>query len=155
MKVIFLDVDGVLNWAGSESRSPNGFVGVDDSRVKRLAKIVEHSNAAIVLVSTWKEEWDHNIENCSADCKYLVKKLARRGLRIIAKTTDQMSDRGRGIAEWLDRHGEHVEAWIVLDDDAFADYETYGIMPHLVKTSFGDHGLTDEHVVQAIQMLTT
>jgi hypothetical protein len=40
-----------------------------------------------------------------------------------------------------------------LDDEIFPDYEEYGIMPHLVKTSFYDGGLKEKHVELAIKIL--
>lgn len=153
MKVIFLDIDGVLNCAGSSSRAPSGYIGVDDSKVKRLKKIVDATNAVIVLVSTWKDGWSHALDRCTEDGAYLTRKLARRGLRILAKTTDQIFDRGRGIHQWLTPRIDRIESWIVLDDDIFNDYEQYGILPHLIKTDFSAGGLTDELAEQAIALL--
>ena len=38
--VIFLDVDGVLNFVTCKVLSPGGYTGIADSRVKILAEIV-------------------------------------------------------------------------------------------------------------------
>ena len=54
MKVIFLDIDGVLNTPSSESRCGE-YIGIDDEKVKKLKKIVEKTKAEIVLISTWKK----------------------------------------------------------------------------------------------------
>lgn len=56
MKVIFLDVDGVLNTPSSESRCGE-YIGIDDEKVEKLKKIVEKTKTEIVLVSTWKKYW--------------------------------------------------------------------------------------------------
>ena len=152
MKVIFLDVDGVLNFAGSEARAPGGFLGIAEKCVKNLKQIVISTGAYIVLTSTWKEEWEKEEDNCAPMGAYLVRKLKRHGLHIIDKTIDNTFDRGKGITDWLKRH-DCVEAWVVLDDDIFEDYEQYNIMPHLVKTKFGVAGLEEEHVEKAIQIL--
>lgn len=152
MKVIFLDVDGVLNEAGSKSRSPHGFIGVDDEKVAVLKQIVDATGAIIVLSSTWKKDWSNNPDEIGIDAVYLNKKLARYGLRIIDKTTDDMWNRGFGIKAWLSLHD--VESWLVLDDDKFEDFEYEGIMPHFVQTSFASGGLTDQHIPKCIEILT-
>jgi histidinol phosphatase-like enzyme len=56
MKVVFLDIDGVLNEEKSRSRCC-GYKGIDDKKVGNLAKIVKQTNAEIVLISTWKDDW--------------------------------------------------------------------------------------------------
>jgi hypothetical protein len=57
MKVIFLDVDGVLNSIDSEDHF-HCFIGLDYSGIKLLREIVDATGAEIVLVSTWKLSWD-------------------------------------------------------------------------------------------------
>ena len=39
MKVIFLDIDGVLNDAYTDAKSPNGFIGLDDNKIECLKEI--------------------------------------------------------------------------------------------------------------------
>ena len=56
MKVIFLDVDGVLNCQKTEAKC-RGFIGVDSKKVKLLKKIVDATDAKIVLSSSWKIGW--------------------------------------------------------------------------------------------------
>ena len=41
MKIIFLDVDGVLNYRGCKARSATGCLGVDDGKVKLLRQIID------------------------------------------------------------------------------------------------------------------
>ena len=55
--IIFLDVDGVLNFVTCKDRSPGGYTGIADSRVKILAEIVKENDADIILTSTWKRNW--------------------------------------------------------------------------------------------------
>lgn len=152
MKVIFLDIDGVLNFHGSEARAPGGYVGIAEKCVKNLKQIIVETGAYLVLCSTWKDEWDKDEENCTPMGVYLNKKLKRHGLHIIDKTIDNTYNRGEGIHEWLSRH-DNTESWIVLDDDIFPDYNKYNIMPHLVKTNFYVAGLEDQHIQKAIELL--
>lgn len=151
MKVIFLDVDGVLNFAGTEAKTPNGCMGIADTCVKKLKQIIDETNAFIVLISTWKREWNMDVEKCLPNGKYLVKKLDRRGLHIMDKTEDHIDDRGRGIADWLKRH-PNVTDWVVLDDEVFDDYASFVPIDKRIITSFV-MGLTDDDVQNAIKIL--
>ena len=152
MKVIFLDVDGVLNFASTEARTSSGALGIATAPVKNLRDIVKATGAYIVLTSTWKDEWNFNEDDCSPDGLYLVRKLKREGLHILDKTQDMVLNRGQGIQEWLNKH-KGVESWVVLDDEIFPDYEARGIMPHLVQTSFGTDGLNKTLAAKAIDIL--
>lgn len=62
MKIIFLDIDGVLNCSTSKSFCHDDLygiiTGIDSDKVKRLAKIVEITGAEIVLSSDWKDGWN-------------------------------------------------------------------------------------------------
>lgn len=151
MKIIFLDIDGVLNDTLTTAREPHGCIGIDDDKVKRLRKIVKKTGACIILTSTWRIGWEHEEDQCSDLAKYMNRKLRREGLHIIGKT-DHMADRGQEIREWLNKH-KNIEGWIVLDDCVFPDYEKYQIMDMLVKTNFYHGGLKDDHVDKAVIML--
>lgn len=155
MKLIFLDVDGVLNCQTSKSRC-GAFIGIDNDKVKRLRTIVDATGAKIVLCSSWKSGWERSekeLQDQEAD--YLDRKLKREGLRIIDKTHEPKgsSYRGDGILRWM-KCFVTVENFIILDDEVF-DYSERGLLPHLVQTSFytDDGGLTDEHVSLAIHLL--
>lgn len=155
MKVIFLDIDGVLNSVKSKSRY-DGYIGIDNSKVKLLKEIIKETNAKIVLTSTWKKHWekDSNLI-CHHDAKYLNNKLRKQGLFILDKTIDNDSNRGEGIHNWIKEY--NVSNWVVLDDEIFKDYEEYGILKHLVKTEFYDKnggGLQESHVEEAIRILS-
>jgi hypothetical protein len=149
-KIIFLDVDGVLNSNDTEDVF-KGYIGLDYSGIKLLSEIIDATKAEIVLISSWKHRWYKDDKDRQDNlANYLDQRLAAEGLKIIDKT-EGMSDRGAGIVKWLSEHP--AESWIVLDDEIFPDYEEYGIMPHLVKTSFYDGGLKEKHIEIAIKML--
>ena len=56
MKVIFLDIDGVLNTEDTFRKMIDGFldIEIDEFRVEYLKKIVDATDAKIVLSSSWK-----------------------------------------------------------------------------------------------------
>ena len=59
MKVIFLDIDGVLNSrAYDRKRNWDELTNIDESRLPLVKNIVDETGARIVLSSTWKTHWD-------------------------------------------------------------------------------------------------
>lgn len=153
MKVIFLDVDGVLNCRTSKSRCGE-YVGVDKDKIKRLAKIVDATGAKIVLSSTWNESFNKSAIPLDYDGEYLTKHLWNHGkLRITTKTKEVLgSNRGTEIKDWLVDHERwDITNWVVLDDQVSDDYDG-DIMNKLVLTD-SETGLTDDNVAVAIEVL--
>lgn len=53
-KLLFLDIDGVLNWAKTEDRL-DGYVGLCKDRIARFNRIIEAvPDVKIVVSSTWR-----------------------------------------------------------------------------------------------------
>ena len=158
MRVIFLDIDGVLNYDGSTSR--NGiYLGIDNKRMRYLRNIVLQTDAKIVLTSTWREFY--KIGAYKQDTRtgiYLNNKMRRHGLEIYDKVSEEVpwNHRGEAIKLWLDQHPD-VEAYVVIDDEIFRDYNDYDIMPHLIKTcsNLTDKlsGLTERLTFAAVAIL--
>ena len=156
MKVIFLDIDGVLNEEKSRSRCC-GYKGIDDKKVENLAKIVKSTGAKIVLISTWKDDWrktDKARQGMMAN--YLDKKLKKQGVTVFDKTesVDKASgfhlSRGEGILQYLSTHT--VEKYVILDDYQF-DYDGCGLTGNYVKTDSKNGGLTEEFAKKTIEVL--
>lgn len=114
MKVIFFDVDGVLNFEGSDAKAPSGRMGISEARVKELKKIVSDSGARIVLIGSWRKEWDFDDSKCTQDGVYLNKKLDRKGLHILDKIKDDMTNE-EGCADWIRRHPNVTDSCILTD----------------------------------------
>lgn len=160
MKVIFLDVDGVLNCATSKSHciDVDGRVikGVDSDKVKRLAKIVEATGAQIVLSSDWKDGWSkYYTSSKPSHAKYLDNHLYRKGRLTIKDKTPSTHKgswfRGEEILAYLRSHKD-VENYVILDDTFFEDFSIKEISEHLVLTGY-KVGLTDADVEKAIKIL--
>jgi hypothetical protein len=153
MKVIFLDVDGVLNCVDTTDLC-GGYVGIENAKVKLLRRIVEATGAEIVLTSTWKDGWSKTDKDKKQDvfgC-FLDRELERECLTILDKTEDDGVHRGKGIRDWM--NGRDVESFVILDDKNY-DYRKCGLSPYHVKTEFYDEngGLNEEHVARAIGVL--
>ena len=150
-KVIFLDVDGVLNDDYTPSRTKTRCIFVDEAKILLLKQIVEATQAKIVLSSTWR--YDRNVPQFNGDFLELKDALAAHGLEFYSYTpVDAIGiRRGMEIKAWLGIHTE-VKKFVILDDELF-DFEERGLMDRLVKTDFADGGLKEEHAKEAIQIL--
>ena len=151
MKVIFCDVDGVLNNKKTQARSPSGYTGVSDGLIRNLQKITAETGAVIVLSSDWrlvKDDPSHG-----KDYRYLDRKLRFVGKMKIYDHTPDISwrERGHEIRRYLDEHPQ-VTDYVVLDDLPFRDFKDSGLLGNLVLTDHAE-GLTDADVERAVKIL--
>ena len=152
MKVIFCDVDGVLNNAGTTERSPGGCVGVSGELIGNLRKIVAATGARIILSSDWRLVRNH--PERKKDYRYLVIRLRITASLTIDGHTDDIrwNRRGHEIRKYLKDHPE-IKEYVILDDLPFRDFAVQNLLPHLVLTD-PEYGLTDEDARKAIRILS-
>lgn len=156
MKVIFLDIDGVLNYEKCPYKL-HGVYFVDPEKIKLLKKIVDNTGARIVLSSTWRCGrflQDENPREYKLFCK-LRRKLEEYGIRFYSYTPifdyDKRRYRGDEIKQWfVNWHANTIDNFVILDDDS--DMEPY--MDRLVQTTWTT-GLTESDVEKAIVLLNT
>lgn len=139
MKIIFLDVDGVLNFRNSQSK-------VEDEKVKLLKHIVDETNAQIVLSSDWR----CYLNTDDKDIDLLIRTLSKYGIEIISSTPiTKHGYRGAEIYQWVNEwKGKTIKKIVILDDGN--DMKPY--MDRLVQTDF-DYGLTKKDTNIAIKLL--
>ena len=154
-KVIFLDIDGVLNTSYTKYRDEV----LDDFRLDYLAKIVNKTRAKIVLTSTWRYNLSKSFFSFKAynnSAKRLIELLKERDLKISALLPDAPNNRrAEDIAEFIKKH--KVTHFVILDDELF-NYESLKLSEHLLRTSFYednelDAGITQKMIRQAVQIL--
>ena len=149
MKVLFLDVDGVLNnekfFVTQTVNYEKDFLGVnmtdlDLNCLKRLARIVKETGCKIVVSSVWRMGSD----SLSA----LQEQLDLVGVEVYSTTPVKFGDAARSVEinMWLDKQ-EQVTRFAILDDDADAD-----VGHSFFRTSFKD-GLTEEITDKVIHHL--
>lgn len=166
MKILFLDVDGVLNnrltyarihraWKESGNATKGGEFGwpmghLDATLVPNLNPIVEQTGCQIVLSSSWR---------IIAKIPDFRQWVALKGFKypdsIIDRTRSSVGDdpdgRGNEIKDWLKGHPE-VTAYAILDDDS---QDIIRVHPNnFVHTSLNE-GLTEEKVQAAIAILNS
>ena len=149
MKVIFLDVDGVLNsHEYVVKKKERGLIGTYDDFVVRLAKIVKETGAKIVMSSCWRSGFlDGKNDHYET---HITQRFFKHGIEVYDITPYVKMIRGLEIKEWLSKHNQ-IERYVIIDD------ETFNIKDHfpsdvIVKTSFQE-GLQDKHVERAIKIL--
>lgn len=167
VRVVFLDIDGVLN---GDCHVPGKPV-IDEAMVGCLARVVEATDARVVLSSSWKDAWRRFEENgfrpssrWDSDLVLLKELFDRHGLSVADGTPTIGSgpaSRPHEICVWLACHS-CVEEFVILDDDDF--WELGWLSHHFVCTQTKDEaegggyalparGLTDEHARRAIAIL--
>jgi hypothetical protein len=148
MKVIFLDIDGVLNYFDYnmevDIKSFVNFKEIDTEKVLLLNEIVRRTGAKVVISSTWRKLY--SIEE-------LIEGLDERGfigeiIDITPSLHHRNVQRGEEIKYWLDNCGLDIISIVILDDDSdMADMKQYHI-----KTSYST-GLTESDVDLAVNKL--
>lgn len=177
MKVIFLDIDGVLNgynfwnligwrivclfhieWLREWYRKISDPCGVHESKVKRLAKIVHSTNAKIVMSSSWRSAfWYIPYEEKTWNLKKLADLFIKYNIEVIDITPrSPRNRRDDEIISWLSKHEDEVDKFVILDDEKF-DLECFAdkelVQTLTVKKLTKTTGLKREHVKQAIKIL--
>ncbi|MBR4278708.1 MAG: hypothetical protein IKT34_00900 [Clostridia bacterium] len=147
MKIIFLDVDGVLNGIEYVKANQNGGIVLDPSRMERLKQIVDATDAKIVLSTSWRSYWSSNRDECRSRGQEINMIFAKYRLEIYEKTP-WMTDRDKEIISFL--YDYPVEEFVILDDRAV---HTPSLALHQVLTLDSLGGLTDEDVTKAIDIL--
>lgn len=146
MKVLFLDVDGVLNsadWFRQMDPTAHGIaLELDPKAVRRIQRVIEQTGAKIVLSSTWRKH------------PFCVAAIEAAGLPIYDHTPDlslqdRNTPRAHEIRLWLATHPE-VEAFAIVDDDSDAGQ---GLEARFVRTRW-KHGLYGKHEKALLALLT-
>lgn len=161
-KVLFLDIDGVLNsnfWNDNHQREISDGTLIDEQKIKLLAQLVKKAKAKIILHSGWRVWFDDKLNPTHKEAQRLVDMLTEEGLTIDGVTPDLTTEEIRRtkrfsmvkadeILLWLKEH-EDVSAWVVLDD---LDLHNIQVEEHQVKPD-QRVGLTIEDVRMAEEIL--
>ena len=159
MKIIFLDIDGVLNYSNyfkyinklrliynkllKEDKYIllKTIIKIDIEKVYLLKEIIDRTNSKIVLTSSWR-----NLDIYPLIEEYLI----NIGIPIV-DTTKFLNSRGEEIIDYLNNH--KIDNYIIIDDDIFPDYNEE-LLFHLIHTNFYNNGLDNDNKEDAIYKLT-
>lgn len=139
MKVIFLDIDGVLNvFVGYKAPILPGPVG-------QLNRVLLATDADLVISSTWR----HLVHNGHMDLfgfEFLLRSHGLTAANVIGVTEDSSEGRGWQIRAWL--IGKAVEKYVILDDMIDGQMAK---MPFVCTN--GSFGLTEADADKLIEVL--
>lgn len=149
MKIIFLDIDGVLNsdeyFDKIKNLNINGIENdIDVSKIVLLKKSLDETGAKVVLTSSWRY---------TRKAQELKQLLLSYGI-IVDCTPFIDNERGIEIKKWLQEHND-VQDFVILDDEIFDSYDEK-LMEKLIKISdtnginYGE-GLQPKHIQEIIQ----
>lgn len=133
MKVLFLDIDGVVNCATTAQRS-GYFIGIDPYMALMIDRIIQATGCKVVLSSSWRHFTGGAKEVCKKVCE------------LYGVTPTLLGElRGTEIKKWLDDHdsvfeNELVTKYAIVDDN---DDMLPEQMPNFFKTSWST-GITQE-----------
>ncbi|MDE6846581.1 MAG: hypothetical protein K2J99_12580 [Lachnospiraceae bacterium] len=161
-KVIFLDIDGVLNsnfWNDTHQREISDGTLIDSEKIKLLGELVRRTDAGIVLHSGWKYWFDSELEPLRTESERLKTLLSQEGLTINSVTPDHATEeikrdkkfsliKAEEILAWLDDHKE-IDQWVVIDD---LDLHNAEVATHQLRTN-PQTGLTINDVHEIEKML--
>lgn len=126
MKVVFLDVDGVLNTSKTYERVHRLFnntgkkvLDVDDFRLEYLKKIIDETDSKIVLSSSWRRFFikeNNKIVPRNEKGKQFYDMLNKYNIEIYdILSFDSDINRERLIIDWLSKN--EVDSFIIIDDE--------------------------------------
>ena len=159
--IIFLDIDGVLNYLNYFIKMKNtrvnynkvfynnyyyatfliNLLDIDQNKLYLLKEIIRETNSKVVISSSWR-----NLKIYPLIEDYLIK----MGIPVIGTTPYINSKRGLEIKTYLKEH--KVDNYIILDDDIFPDFDEE-LLSHLIHTNFYNNGLDDDNVYDAVYKL--
>lgn len=117
MKILFLDIDGVLCTRRSHISygKEGGLWSMWDPLACHAVKRSCINGVKIVISSTWRKPMHQRL---------LIKRLQEHGFLHSYLHQDwktkclKSGHRGEEIEEWLDRHAGEFESYVILDDDS-------------------------------------
>lgn len=168
MKVIFLDIDGVLNSIQFSEKRYEKYkktgkwdIAIDDNQVKMLKEIIDKSGGPdevkVVLSSSWRKHFSEvngkmfPKDNTGEDCRYA---FSKHDIVLYSRTGNSKSNnRGEEITEWIDIHNNlNITHYVVIDDEVL-DILEYIPQNYVIKTNYNLGGMDDSHVRAAIHIL--
>lgn len=155
-RIVFLDIDGVLNDAEflSSRRGARPIDDINPVNVARLSRLLAQAGAEAVLSSSWREHY--SVEEVTSFLRHhgFTGELLGATPSWWRTPDGTLAVRGDEIQGWLDGWPDgdrpHVESFVILDDND----DMVHLSQRLVQTSFDNGGLLDEHVERAVALLT-
>lgn len=161
MKVVFLDIDGVLNSLSYYEKINAEKLDIlnnpiDERSVYCLKQIIDRTGAKIVLSSSWRGGWNKNPDLCDFQGKIINEILKKFNMEIYDCTEslnfNDGTARSREIRKWLCECQYKISGFVIIDDGNFS-WEKFGLSTKWVRTNFKENGLQKHHIEEAVNIL--
>lgn len=147
MKILFLDFDGVLNTPEYIKSHGDSEAGIDRTRLALIKKLVDATDAKIVLITSLREYWDKDPSKCDYYGTVINRVFAEYGLEVFDKTPILDSgERVDEILEWI-VNNPGVLNYVAIDD---GDLRANFLTKNFVQPK---DGLCEVDVEKAIEIL--
>ncbi|MBQ0050465.1 MAG: hypothetical protein KBT11_00200 [Treponema sp.] len=171
-RVIFLDIDGVLNyekWRKNQTKyfEKGGFKSniepVDERKVKLISKIIRKTGAKVVLSSSWRFilngdnplYWQKGSRVNRVKLlfsKHKIKISDRTGFDFVS-SDKKMWGREFEIHSYLQKHPE-IKKYAIIDD-AKEELEIFLNTPQMFLTKYDEEGITGKQADEIIKYLNS
>ena len=113
MRIIFLDIDGVLNNENMYRTKKHASNSLDPKNIEVLNELIEDTKAKVVISSSWR---------CGSTIDSILSKMKTAGYKhdILDFTPILGYDHNRGneIHQWLKEYEKEVQSYVIFDDDS-------------------------------------
>lgn len=143
MKIIFLDIDGVLNYQGSPFISEDCLI--------QLKRICRETKARLVLISTWRVCLE-NERFRDNEYTQILKRVfsAENNLELYKKAPNYDENRSLEVKIFLEENKD-IESFVIIDD---SNYEySINYPQNWVRPCYFNFGLTEEKANTVIEIL--
>lgn len=152
MKIIFLDVDGVIKPYNSETP----LMSLNSTCTKNLKELLEKTGANIVLSTSWREN--------PVDLNFLMHQLSKHDINasVIAGSTPIFwglnngaweGSRGHEIESYIKSNLIDIEKFVILDDDTSPLMKDWSELNGLFIQTQMSIGFDENKMKQAIDFL--
>lgn len=172
MKIIFLDVEGVLNTKETRERAYQKYgynplmdLEIDEFRLIYLKEIIDKTNSKVVLSSSIRRFFikeENEVFPTTLKGKKLYDKLLKYDIQLYDITPISGDNKEESIKSWLSSRDD-VDSFVIIDDNPL-QFDEY--LDRLIQTSEKRQnyllsfmkfsiGLCEEHIEQAVGMLNS
>lgn len=115
MKILFLDVDGVLN---GHEKHPNGFSGIDPKKMYILNRILRSTQAGVIVHSAWRYLTIGDIPPMTnLGFYYMFQTYGFEGHIIdLLKEDNEQEDRVLLIEDYIEKYLQPDDHYVIVDD---------------------------------------
>lgn len=144
MKILFLDIDGVLNsdqWFLNVDSTPGQAGKLDPRACALLEQAIRQTGCQLVLSSSWRSSMS------AQDVETLLHARGVPSAKVVGLTGPDFRTRDDAILLWVEENG--VTAWAAIDDNTLPQVAA---LERAVKTEY-DKGMEPSHVEALVQIL--